>query len=334
MTGSPPKPSPPPPRAGSRSPRRASARRGRSARPGAHLGRNLARLALHQIDSVNVLARAHYLPAFSRLGAYDTRAARSRRLGPQARSGGCSNIGRTRPRCCRSRSIPCCAGGWRARTAARSAGPRCAPSPASAAPKPRRSSSVSAPKARSPPSDFEHGRSRSGWWEWGDDQARARMAVLGRPYHHRDPARQLRAGLRPDRAGDPARDPRPADAGAGRCAARPRRALGPRARHRHRHRSARLFPAQARRSAGPRSRLWSRRASCSPSRSQAGASRAFLHAEARRPRRIKRPGPARPVRSADLGARPRRAPVRFPLPDRNLHARAKSARTAITSCPS
>jgi uncharacterized protein YcaQ len=33
--------------------------------------RTINQLSLHQIDSVNVLVRAHYLPAFSRLGPYD-----------------------------------------------------------------------------------------------------------------------------------------------------------------------------------------------------------------------------------------------------------------------
>ncbi len=37
-----------------------------------HFGEYLARQGVLQLDTVNVLARAHYLPAFSRYGAYDT----------------------------------------------------------------------------------------------------------------------------------------------------------------------------------------------------------------------------------------------------------------------
>jgi uncharacterized protein YcaQ len=38
---------------------------------GAQWRKTIDRLSLHQIDSVNILVRAHYMPAFSRLGPYD-----------------------------------------------------------------------------------------------------------------------------------------------------------------------------------------------------------------------------------------------------------------------
>ena len=131
-----------------------------------HLRRTIDRLSLHQIDSVNVLSRAHYLPAFSRLGAYDRalldRAAWGRKserrlfeywaheasllplhLHPLLRW----RMARADRGEIGWKHLRAIATDHRAEAEAilariRDQGPMAA-------------------------SDFEHGKSRSGWWEWG-----------------------------------------------------------------------------------------------------------------------------------------------------------------------
>jgi uncharacterized protein YcaQ len=130
------------------------------------LGRTLDRIALHQIDSVNVLVRAHYLPAFSRLGAYDRglldRAAwgarRERRLfeywGHEASLLPLALHPLLRWRMDRADRGEA---GWTSMR--RFAGERRAEAMALLG-RIRDSGPMAA-------SDFDHGRSRSGWWEWG-----------------------------------------------------------------------------------------------------------------------------------------------------------------------
>lgn len=134
-----------------------------------HLKRAIDRLALHQIDSVNVLSRAHYLPAFSRLGAYDRtlmdRAAwgprRSRRLFEYwAHEASLLPLDLHPPLRWRMADADAGLSGWTGlRVYARD-----------------RRAEVEAVLDRIRKegplavSDFEEGKSSTGWWEWGESK--------------------------------------------------------------------------------------------------------------------------------------------------------------------
>jgi uncharacterized protein YcaQ len=133
----------------------------------AHLARTVDRLGLHQIDSVNVLARAHYLPAFSRLGAYD------RALLDEAAWG---RKGRRRlfEYWAHEASLlpldlhPLLR--WRMEQAARGERGWKSLRAFAHARRPEADAILDRIRAEGPmgASDFDHGKSRSGWWEWGE----------------------------------------------------------------------------------------------------------------------------------------------------------------------
>ncbi len=130
------------------------------------LARNLNRLGLHQIDSVNVLARAHYLPAFSRLGSYDRELLDRAAWGPKPKrrlfeywAHEASLLPLALHPLLRWRMAEADRGeaGWG--NVRRFAAERRGEAEAILA-----RIGDEGPMAAS---DFEHGRSRSGWWEWG-----------------------------------------------------------------------------------------------------------------------------------------------------------------------
>src|SRR5687768_13355094 len=187
-------------------------RRDRPGRSGArHLERMFERLGLVQIDSVNVLARAHYVPFYSRSGAYDAvlldRAAYGKRRALFEYWGHEASL-------LRLDLYPLMR--WRMERAARSEG-------------------IYGGLAR-----FAAQARRLVGLE--RRQARARMAVLERARHH-GVAPRLRARLRSYGA-RPARPRRVGTARRGRrCAARPDHGRGARPRRRDGAGPARLFPA-------------------------------------------------------------------------------------------
>ena len=327
--------SPPPRPGGSPSPPRASPTRARPVPVNVrHLRRVLGRTGLLQIDSVNVLQRAHYLPMFSRLGPYPTAAARPGRA--TGRPGSCSSTGATRRRSSRSalQPLPAVAdgGGPRARLgpdadrrhrAARAgrlgAGRRCA----------------TAARSRRPRSSRTCPRRTDHWgWNWSDAKTAlewlfwsgevttaGRNGSFARVYDLTErvlPAAVLAAPT-----------PSRADAVRELVRRRPPRRSGSRPRSSCATTSGCRWTGSA-----PRSPSWSRRGCCGRCAVPGWKPRAYLHHDAKIPRRVRGEHAGQPVRPADLGAVAHRAAVRLPLPHRHLHpARPADARLLRAAVP-
>ena len=187
-----------------------------------HLRRVLRHTSLLQIDSVNVLARAHYLPSFSRLGPYpttmlDRMAYRDHELfeywGHEA-----SLLPIDLHPLLRWRMARAAAGLGTWQGVARIARER-----------PEYVEEVYAEvRDRGPISAgelaTEEVRNTTDWgWNWTDVEDRPGVPVLDRADRGGQPP-QLRASLRRGRAGDPVRSAGSADSGRGGCA--PRAAAG------------------------------------------------------------------------------------------------------------
>jgi len=76
----------------------------------AHMRRVIDRLGLLQIDGVNVLVRAQYMPLFSRLGIYDRTALDALLTAKPRRY---FEYWGMKHQCCQLTVICCCAGVWR-----------------------------------------------------------------------------------------------------------------------------------------------------------------------------------------------------------------------------
>ena len=286
-----------------------------------HFDRLFGRVGIVQLDSVNVAVRTHYMPAFSRLGPYprdrfDRYAYGKGRLfeawGHEASLLPVEHFPLLRHRMeeVRSRAM---------HSFARERGDYVEAV--------YREVAGRGPLAVSDLEDPGGNRNRP-WWGRSDGKlalewlfAAGRLAAIQ--------ARELRARIRPGRAGDSAPPAGRARAwGAGRAARAPapRR---PRPRRRYPGRSRRLLPHPHAAGAAPGPGTGGGRGACR------GAGRRLEPACLPAPRGADSPAgagqrPDQPVRFSDLVPGPDRAPVRLPLPYRDLRPGAAEAATATT----
>ena len=287
-----------------------------------HLKRVLARLGLFQIDSVSVVVRAHYMPLFSRLGAYpralvDEAALGRRRLLFEYWAHEASLLP--------VETYPLMR--WRMERAARGEGIYGGLAQLLIASAPTTSSRSTRRWSRNGPvaaSDFDGERGSGGWWGWSDTKRALEFLFWAgrittasrRPSFERLydlPERVLPAAL-------VAATPRPS-----------RRRRGVPCSRSRRGRSASPPPADLRdyfrmspADADPQIGELVEAGTLLPVKVEGWPGKAFLHAGCRRPRRVSGAGAAGAVRPADLGAHAHRAAVRLPLSDRDLHSGRKA----------
>ena len=177
---------------------------------------------------------------------------------------------------------------------------------------------MSSPHGPIAASDIDGAKGKGGWWGWSDEKAAfewlfwaGRVTTASRRGFER--LYDLPERVLPRKVLDM---PEPTPTGRASPVAAPCR---PRARRRHGRRPARLFPPVAGRYEGPcrgtgRSRRTAARRRGRVEEPGLSVQRRAISAQGRGAR------PAGALRSARLGAGAHRAPVRFPLPHRDLHA--------------
>ena len=244
--------------------------------------RTLERTGVLQVDSVNVLQRAHYMPLYSRMGPYDTG------LLERAASGGeqrrmveyWAHVQAFMPVDLwpamrhRMASYHAKRGKW----GVMQSNPELEPELLA----------IIRDQGASTARELDDGKPRDKvhWgWNWSEARQVARLPLPRRRARHRRAQQPVRGRLRPARAGAPVRGPRradadPEDAHRGWSAAQ----RGPTAwRRRAASATTTGWPPPTRR---PRSSTWSTPGELEPARIEGWKRPAYLHVDARRPRRV------------------------------------------------